>query len=98
MYPSRKHTKQKKAEDMRKNKIKEQTAPYAIDPFSVPLDPEEQWIEDHLDEFVPVPNQEQEKERMRQAAIYTIELRKNKNINLRLQGTDVVKLKEIAAH
>lgn len=80
---------------MKKRKVKEKTIRYTTDALGIPLNEEEQWIEDHLEEFVSVPNLEEEKKRYQQAAIYT--MNKNKNINIRIKAKDLFKLKDIAA-
>jgi predicted DNA binding CopG/RHH family protein len=99
IYQSRKYMKKyQKGVSMKQKagKVKENTGRYTTDVQGVPLDKEEQWIEDHLDEYVSIPNLEEEKKRYQQVAIST--MNKNKNINLRLQARDVSKLKDIAAH
>lgn len=46
-----------------------------------PLDEEEQWYEDHFDEFVPSPNQEELRKQLILAAKRNVEKRKvNDNI------------------
>lgn len=64
-----------------------------------PLDEEEQWIEDHLDEFVAAP--EWVGESLRKAAknppkIHYSGKEVKKLISLRLDSTDIDKLKTIA--
>lgn len=64
-----------------------------------PLDEEEQWIEDHLDEFVAAP--EWVGESLRKAAknppkIHYSGKEVKKPVSLRLDSTDIDKLKTIA--
>ena len=64
-----------------------------------PLDEEEQWIEDHLDEFVAAP--EWGGESLRKAAknppkIHYSGKEVKKPVSLRLDSTDIDKLKTIA--
>ena len=64
-----------------------------------PLDKEEQWIEDHLDEFVAAP--EWVGESLRKAAknppkIHYSGKEVKKPVSLRLDSTDIDKLKTIA--
>lgn len=64
-----------------------------------PLDEEEQWIEDHLDEFVAAP--EWVGESLRKAAknppkIHYSGKEVKKSVSLRLDSTDIDKLKTIA--
>ncbi|MBO4320605.1 MAG: hypothetical protein J5857_09075 [Treponema sp.] len=63
------------------------------------LDEEEQWIEDHLEEFVPAP--EWVGKSLREAAknppkIHYSEKESKKPVSLRLDSTDIDKLKTIA--
>ena len=44
-----------------------------------PLDAEEQWIEDHFDEFVPSENQDELRKELMEAARRNVEARKTKN-------------------
>lgn len=64
-----------------------------------PLDEEEEWIEDHLDEFVAAP--EWVGESLRKAAKNTPKIHYSgkevkKPVSLRLDSTDIDKLKTIA--
>ncbi|MFA4830589.1 MAG: antitoxin [Patescibacteria group bacterium] len=62
-----------------------------MDPKKIKLDPEEQWIDDHVEEFVPVSTEE--KQRFGQAMA---KARKDHTISLRLNGTELLELKQIA--
>lgn len=57
------------------------------------LDDEEQWYEDHAEEFVPVPDTMREK--LIQAAKKTI--KKTERMNIRMSKTDMESLKLFAA-
>ncbi len=58
------------------------------------LDEEEQWIEDHADEFVPAPPKLREK--LVEAAKNT--QNKTERMNIRMTKFDMHRLKEIARH
>lgn len=64
-----------------------------------PLDPEEQELLDSVNrgEWKPVPNAKKEIEKLHRSATLTLKLLKSKNINIRLQPTTLVKLRESAA-
>lgn len=71
-----------------------------FDPESIVLDEEEQWIEDHLEEFVPAP--EWVGKTLREAAHNTLEELRAKekanktSVTLRLSGGDLTDLKRLA--
>ena len=66
------------------------------DPFAdLVLDPEEQWVEDHAEEFVSVENLAEVKKEMEEAARNT--LRRNRQINLRMMEGDLIKIRNKAA-
>ena len=65
------------------------------------LDEEEQWIEDHLDEFVPFEGNEKMRRQMIEAAknppkIHYSDKGTKKPVSLRLDETDIDKLKMLA--
>jgi predicted DNA binding CopG/RHH family protein len=64
-----------------------------------PLDPDEQELLDSVNrgEWKPVPNAKKEIEKLRRSAKLTNQLLKSKNINIRLQPTTLIKLRESAA-
>lgn len=67
--------------------------------WNSPLDEEEQWIEDHFDEFVPCKNQEQIRSELMKAAeekLTEIEKPNKKMFTLRLDQGDLSKLKALA--
>lgn len=67
--------------------------------WNSPLDEEEQWYEDHSDDFVPVENLQKEHKALIQAAkntVRNIEKQNKKMFSLRLEQEDINGLKEIA--
>lgn len=59
------------------------------------LDEEEQWIEDHLEEFKPAPKWVGES--LREAARNTMkEIENKKMVTMRLENNDITRLKEEA--
>lgn len=67
--------------------------------WNSPLDEEEQWYEDHSDDFVPVENLQKERKVLIQAAkntVRNIEKQNKKMFSLRLEQEDINGLKEIA--
>lgn len=67
-----------------------------------PLDEEEQWYEDHFDEFVPVENIDDVRKKMIEAAknppvIHHSEPAVKKPVTLRLSPSDITGLKSIAS-
>lgn len=61
------------------------------------LDEEEQWIENHLEEFVPVENQKEMREKLIEAAKNTMkEIENKKMVTMRLEGNDISRIKEEA--
>ena len=70
--------------------------------FNSPLDDEEQWYEDHSNEFVVPENQEELRNQLIQAAkqppiVHHTENRENKkSITLRLEQEDISDLKSLA--
>lgn len=67
-------------------------------PNKFKLDPEEQELLDSIDrgEWKPVPNPVAERRKLQRAATLTTQVMKSKNINLRLQPTTIIKLKQTA--
>ena len=62
-----------------------------------PLDKEEQWYEDHAEDFVPVKNQEQLRKELMEAAKRNIEARKNKKpVTINLDTGAITYFKELA--
>lgn len=62
-----------------------------------PLDEEEQWYEDHFDEFVPSENQEQIRKEMMEAAERNIVERKQKKpVTINLDNGAIIYFKELA--
>lgn len=62
-----------------------------MDPKKIRLDPEEQWIEDHAEEFVPISATEQKRfDRAVEKA------RKEHAISLRMSGPNLFQLKQMA--
>ena len=62
-----------------------------------PLDTEEQWYEDHFDEFVPSENQEQLRKELMEAAARNIEARKAKKpVTINLDSGAVAYFKALA--
>lgn len=67
--------------------------------WNSPLDEEEQWIENHFDEFVPCKNQEEMRKELMKAAeekLDEIEKPNKKMFTLRLDQGDLSKLKVLA--
>lgn len=65
--------------------------------WNSPLDEEEQWYEEHSDEFVPVENQEEMREKLMEAAKNTMkEIENKKMVTMRLEGNDIARLKDEA--
>lgn len=66
-----------------------------------PLDEEEQWYEDHFDEFVPCENQEEMRRNLREAAHNTMEQiragREKKPVTINLDTGAVSYFKSLAA-
>lgn len=65
------------------------------------LDKEEQWHEDHLDEFAPVDNLEEMKSKLIQAAkqpakVLHLEKLQKKPVSLRIDENDILLLKQNA--
>ena len=63
-----------------------------------PLDEEEQWYEDHFDEFVPYENQEEMRNQLMQAAKNTLDRLEEtkKPMTMRLSLYDTGRLKKAA--
>lgn len=67
--------------------------------WNSPLDEEEQWIEEHFDEFVPCKNQKEMRKELMEAAekkLNEIEKPNKKMFTLRLDQGDLSKLKTLA--
>lgn len=65
-----------------------------------PLDEEEQWYEDHADEFVPCKNQEEMRQQLIEAARNTTEEAKQKTkkpVTINLDGSVISYFKELAS-
>ena len=62
-----------------------------------PLDKEEQWYEDHSEDFVPMKNQEQLRKELMEAAKRNVEARKNKKpVTINLDTGAITYFKELA--
>ena len=62
-----------------------------------PLDAEEQWIEDHFDEFVPSENQDELRKELMEAARRNVEARKTKDpVTINLDSGAVAYFKSLA--
>ena len=62
-----------------------------------PLDKEEQWYEDHSEDFVPMKNQEQLRKELMEAAKRNVEARKNKKpVTINLDMGAITYFKELA--
>ena len=62
-----------------------------MDINNIKLDPEEQWIEDHIEEFVPVSAEE--RKRFEKAIAKD---KKERMISLRMNGPNLYQLKQMA--
>ena len=62
-----------------------------------PLDKEEQWYENHSEDFVPMKNQEQLRKELMEAAKRNVEARKNKKpVTINLDMGAITYFKELA--
>ena len=62
-----------------------------------PLDKEEQWYENHSEDFVPMKNQEQLRKELMEAAKRNVEARKNKKpVTINLDTGAITYFKELA--
>ncbi len=67
--------------------------------WKAPLDEEEQWFEEHSDEFIPCENQEEARKSLKEAAKNTMNEIENKNkkmVSMRIESKDIDMLKEAA--
>lgn len=65
--------------------------------WNSPLDKEEQWYEDHFDEFVPCENQAEMRKKMIKAAKNTMkELNKKKTVTINLDNSVLSYFKQLA--
>lgn len=66
--------------------------------WSSPLDEEEQWYEDHADEFIPCENQEELRQKLIEAAKQPPSVRRPKKpVTIRIDDNDIGLLKAKAA-
>lgn len=63
---------------------------------NTPLDEEEQWYEDHSDEFVPCENQEEMRKQLQEAAKNTLKDLKKKPVTINLDSKAVEYFKQLA--
>ena len=67
--------------------------------WNSPLDEEEQWFEEHSDEFIPSENQEEIRVSLKNAAKNTmneIEKQNKRMVSMRIENKDIDMLKEAA--
>ncbi len=70
----------------------------AFDPANIVLDDEEQWIEDHLEDFTPSENQEEQRRQLMEAASRNIAARQEKKpVTINLDGRVISYFKGLAA-